>query len=243
MSSPTTRRLATRPLALGITAALLAAAACPGESYDVRVILDDDWLGDRARNVDVYLVDDCDRVGHDGAAPAAWAAAVHFAPDEAADRLGEVEPGDYGLYAVLRDEDCEAIAAGCAPVSLEAGAGGVLSVEVNHVDGRGCDADERCDAGQCVSEGPDADADADGDCGETLCRAETRDGCCPEGCTAVNDQDCCDAAECRDVADICCPSSCRVWEDSDCCEAAACDFFDDDGCCPAHCHEFDDVDC
>jgi hypothetical protein len=263
-----------RQLVLGSAIVLLAAAAaCHGESYGVRVILGDEGLGDHVRNVDVYLVDDCDDLASSGAAPDTWVAAVHFAPEEAADRLGEVEPGEYGLYAVLRDEDCQAIAAGCAQVSLEAGAGGDLSVEVTRIDGRGCDHGARCELGQCVSEGGDADADADADadtgCSEAQCRdgrrdsccpaactptsdldccdlaacSMTADGCCPEGCTAASDQDCCDAAECRAPADTCCPSSCRVSEDSDCCEAADCNMFDEDGCCPAHCNEYNDDDC
>jgi hypothetical protein len=263
-AAPGSARLATAALLLA------AGAACSQESYRIDVFLGNDWLSERAQGVEVFLVADCEDLGATGGEPSGWSAAVRFGPDEPSERLGEVEPGAYGLYARVRDEDCAVIAAGCEPVTLEAGSGGTLEVTVDPVDGPDCEEGDRCESGHCEGPGADADADADVDCTDALCRdgvrdsccpssctptsdldccdvapcSTTADGCCPPGCTVVSDLDCCEAADCEDhTADSCCPSSCRVSNDRDCCDAAACTFWNEDGCCPTRCTEDSDDDC
>jgi len=103
----------------------------------------------QAMRVEVYLVDSCDDVTL-GARPVPAVATTYVRRDKAG-ALGEVEPGDYGLYGVAQDVNCGVVAAGCTPVTI-AGPDDDLAVTLSNLQSGGCANGTDCslDTGECI---------------------------------------------------------------------------------------------
>jgi hypothetical protein len=103
----------------------------------------------QAVRVEVYLVDSCEDVTL-GTRPVPAVASAYVRRDKAG-ALGEVEPGNYGLYGVAQDADCAVVAAGCAPVTI-AGAEDTVAVTLTGLQSEGCPIDLDCslDTGECI---------------------------------------------------------------------------------------------
>jgi len=103
----------------------------------------------QAVRVEVYLVDSCEDVTL-GTRPVPAVASAYVRRDKAG-ALGEVEPGNYGLYGVAQDADCAVVAAGCAPVTI-AGAEDTVAVTLTGLQSEGCPIDLDCslDTGECT---------------------------------------------------------------------------------------------
>jgi hypothetical protein len=101
--------------------------------------------------VEVYLVESCDDVTL-GARPVPALASTYVSRDQAG-ALGEVDPGDYGLYGVAQDVTCEVVAAGCAPVAIT-DANDALEVTLSSMQTGGCPVGVTCsvnmDTGDCI---------------------------------------------------------------------------------------------
>lgn len=102
-------------------------------------------LADAAR-IEVAIVPNC--AAQPASGPVFGDPIIRFAPGENAPPLGEVPTGDQGLFARLINAECEVIASGCAPVSLNRGAG-PLRVSVATAAGPACGFGESCNAGSC----------------------------------------------------------------------------------------------
>ena len=102
--------------------------------------------------VEVYLVDSCDDVTL-GARPVPAVATTYVRRDKAG-ALGEVEPGDYGLYGVAQDVNCAVVAAACTPVTI-AGPDDDLAVTLSNLQSGGCAIGMDCslDTGECTENG------------------------------------------------------------------------------------------
>lgn len=111
----------------------------------------------QAVRVEVYLVDSCEDVTI-GARPVPAVSATYVSRDKTG-ALGEVEPGDYGLYAVAQDADCAVVAAGCAPTTIT-GADDVVTVSLASMQSPGCPIDQSCtlETGECTGASPRVDA-------------------------------------------------------------------------------------
>jgi len=103
----------------------------------------------QAVRVEVYLVDSCEDVTL-GTRPVPAVESTYVRRDKAG-ALGEVEPGDYGLYGVAQDANCAVVAAGCAPVTIES-AEDTLAVTLSGMQSGGCPLDLDCslDTGECM---------------------------------------------------------------------------------------------
>lgn len=103
----------------------------------------------QAMRVEVYLVDSCDDVTL-GARPVPAVATTSVRRDKAG-ALGEVEPGDYGLYGVAQDVNCAVVAAGCTPITI-AGPDDDLAVTLSNLQSGGCAIGTDCslDTGECI---------------------------------------------------------------------------------------------
>jgi len=103
----------------------------------------------QAVRVEVYLVDSCEDVTL-GTRPVPAVESTYVRRDKAG-ALGEVEPGDYGLYGVAQDANCAVVAAGCAPVTIES-AEDTLAVTLSGMQSGGCPLDLDCslDTGECI---------------------------------------------------------------------------------------------
>jgi hypothetical protein len=106
----------------------------------------------QAVRVEVYLVDSCEDVTL-GTRPVPAVESTYVRRDKAG-ALGEVEPGDYGLYGVAQDANCAVVAAGCAPVTIES-AEDTLAVTLSSMQSGGCSLDLDCslDTGECIEGG------------------------------------------------------------------------------------------
>jgi len=107
----------------------------------------------QAVRVEVYLVDSCEDVTL-GTRPVPAVESTYVRRDKAG-ALGEVEPGDYGLYGVAQDANCAVVAAGCAPVTIES-AEDTLAVTLSGMQSGGCPLDLDCslDTGECIGGEP-----------------------------------------------------------------------------------------
>ena len=103
----------------------------------------------QAVRVEVYLVDSCEDVTL-GTRPVPAVASAYVRRDKTG-ALGEVDPGNYGLYGVAQDADCAVVAAGCAPVTI-AGAEDTVAVTLTGLQSEGCPIDLDCslDTGECI---------------------------------------------------------------------------------------------
>ncbi|MFK8004360.1 MAG: hypothetical protein AB8H86_32640 [Polyangiales bacterium] len=144
-------------LALG----LIGAWGCQSE-YDVRVRVSAADLGDIVRT-QVAVVPTCS-TQELGGAPMSTVRLVEFAPGEAVPALGELMPGDYGLYARAMNAQCQVVAAGCTPIVVERGGGGQLAVDMSSLSPAAfCDVSRTCVQGACAgfdAGSPDAGQDA-----------------------------------------------------------------------------------
>ena len=153
----------------------LSLVGCGG-GYEVEVHFDPEALADDGAAVEIALVPSC--AAQTLGAPASGALTVVTAHRMGGvERLGDVAPGDYGLYARAMSADCEVIAAGCEPVSLAAGGEGVLVVTVSAIAGPGCTAGTVCEAGECVR--------SDGGMGECPGGCDDGDACTTDVCVAA----------------------------------------------------------
>ena len=127
----------------------------------------------QAVRVEVYLVDSCEDVTL-GTRPVPAVESTYVRRDKAG-ALGEVEPGDYGLYGVAQDANCAVVAAGCAPVTIES-AEDTLAVTLSGMQSGGCPLDLDCslDTGECIDNtgGTGGTGGSGGTGGEPLMRVD-----------------------------------------------------------------------
>jgi hypothetical protein len=127
----------------------------------------------QAVRVEVYLVDSCEDVTL-GTRPVPAVESTYVRRDKAG-ALGEVEPGDYGLYGVAQDANCAVVAAGCAPVTIES-AEDMLAVTLSSMQSGGCPLDLDCslDTGECIDNtgGTGGTGGSGGTGGEPLMRVD-----------------------------------------------------------------------
>ena len=76
---------------------------------------------------EAYLVSSCEQVWMGTVSKSALTSTYVLSNDESGPAGGSFEHGDYGLYAVARDDECEVIAAGCAEVTIDENTEGPLS--------------------------------------------------------------------------------------------------------------------
>ncbi|MFT5356786.1 MAG: hypothetical protein ACI9KE_004012 [Polyangiales bacterium] len=128
----------------------LLIVACQGQ-YDVRLSFADASTKARAGRVQVALVEDCASQSG-GTEPVNPTRIIEFNVEEEASALGsfDVDRDSYGLMSRAFDEDCNVIAYGCTPVSLEAGADGQLVVQLANTNQPRCSPTAMCSGGQCI---------------------------------------------------------------------------------------------
>jgi hypothetical protein len=135
-------------------------AACTDPGYEVVVLFDPPALADDAVAISISVIDECSvqPLGQVPAEPVVREILLRRGDELSA--LGPLSPGQYGLYALARANDCRVVAAGCEPVDLENGGSGRLTVSADGADGPACGDGFLCDgAGQCrPGGGPDMDA-------------------------------------------------------------------------------------
>jgi alpha-tubulin suppressor-like RCC1 family protein len=178
-----------------------------GSEYGVSVAFDDATLAAQSVRFQVAVVRSCITIDL-GERPVAPLQIVEFAADEAARSLGELAPGDYGLYARAIDENCGVIAAGCQPIRVDAGGEGTLRVVLTAAGGDLCSATSACVSGQCTTSGVDGGAPDALDAG----------GACPDGqlfCGGICVPS--DAANCGS-----CGNTCEFDNGTGACELGVC---------------------
>lgn len=148
---------------------------------------------DQAVRVEVYVVESCASVSIGERPDSAIASTFALRDEGAGPSISTVDPGQYGLYAVAQDSSCAVIAAGCVPVTMDAGTVGPLSVTLRASSGPGCAADEQCniETGECGN-GSNVDCSIEPD--ETPCLAGGIDGLCRMGACCTG---CWDGSTCR----------------------------------------------
>lgn len=201
---------------------------CGGSTNDtVPIEVSFDTLARSAQpiRVEVFLLESCEPVSMGQTPDDPIASSYAVRDGTTGPRLGRLPPGEYGLYALARDESCFVVAAGCVPVSIGTAAQDSLTIELGGFAGEGCPIDELCDSevGRCV--GPDTHTD---DCrsrvDETPCALEGAVGLCRMGscCTGCWDGSTCHAGN-DDVRCGAAGGACRLCEcATDTCEQGAC---------------------
>lgn len=95
---------------------------------------------------------------------------VEFTRGDAVPALGDLAPGDYGLYARAMNAECQVVAAGCTPIVVEGGGEGQLAVDMSSLPPASfCDAARVCLQGACVAaDAGSQDAGEDADVSDAL---------------------------------------------------------------------------
>lgn len=114
------------------------------------VAFEDANLAAQSVRFQVAVVTSCIAI-EPGERPIAPLQIVEFSVDETARALGALDPGEYGLYARAIDENCDVVAAGCQPITVEAGGEGNLRVVLSAAGGDLCGASSACVNGRCES--------------------------------------------------------------------------------------------
>lgn len=134
-------------LARQLAPLFLALIGCGGE-YDVRISFVDADTMLAADRVQVAIIADC-AVQTLGEAPRETVRSVEFRIGESSPALGAVEPGAYGLYARASNTECDVVAAGCTPISLDGNAEATLTVQLRNVSAQLCTGRSMCADGLC----------------------------------------------------------------------------------------------
>ena len=203
-----------------VGAAILA--GCSG-GYTVTVDFEPDALADQARVVELALIESCDTQPLGDAPDDVFVRMEYRRGDSAG--LGDVDAGQYGLYARARGADCRVIAAGCIPVTLKKGGGGELVVVAAALDGAGCRGSEICDDGECRPGDAGNDGGSDVGIDAPMCMCAACADCVDGACVPVQER--CGATEYCDVVAGCRPGTPCVSgaceDDGNPCTAERCD--------------------
>ncbi|MEM6954877.1 MAG: hypothetical protein AAF411_02560 [Myxococcota bacterium] len=169
----------------------MLSVACSQE-YDV-VVRNADAFPE-ASTVEVAIVSSCEAQSVTGRIDGR--AVLRFAVAGASSPLGDVAPGQYGLFARLVDGDCQVVAAGCASVDLEARGSGRLEVQVEAAAGSQCEVGESCLEGRCENAAIDAGVDvaAEGECADCQSDNPCVEARCENGTCTL-----------RDLSNVSCP--------------------------------------
>lgn len=186
-----------------------------GSEYGVSVAFDDASLAAQSVRFQVAVVTSCITI-EPGERPVAPLQIVEFSVDESARALGALEPGDYGLYARAIDENCGVVAAGCQPITVEAGGEGNLRVVLSAAGGDLCGASSACVNGRCESgadggvDGSDGGSDSgpEPDAGPTCLEGQLL---CEGACVQSDEMNC---GGCGNVCDF--PNGASACEDDEC---------------------------
>jgi hypothetical protein len=210
-----------------LLAALSLCASCDDGAYAVRVHVPGDAA--RAVRIELSVLRSCDEIRAPGDVVITTLASVDLGREEAGD-IGAIDPGSYGLYGRAFEEGCALYAAGCAPITLEAGGEGTLDVHLLAVPPRGCAIGEICASehcgppgGRCLDDGAACSAQAS--CCSGVCDGQAcgRSDCIAAGGGCTTSADCCGGATCMLGAcfgfggEGCAPAGELCVLDSDCC--------------------------
>jgi alpha-tubulin suppressor-like RCC1 family protein len=220
------RQGAKAALLLGLGLLWLGTTSCTSnepETLGVEVSFDALPRAMQPIRVEVYMVESCDAVSL-GDRPEDPVASTYALRDGGeGPRLGTLDPGQYGLYAIAQDASCVAVAAGCVPVTIDSNTEGPLSIALGGFSGEGCAVGEQCvvESGQCVPRTEDCSSQPD----ETPCVAGAENGLCRMGecCTGCWDGGTCHAGDeedrcglggafcklCECFSDVCVEGACR----------------------------------
>ena len=182
-------RYARRVLRLPVPAALTAVlvlCSCDAGSYQISVAFEPSSLVADAVRVELAVIADCDAqtLGSVAAAPVLTTALRRM---DVPMPLGALPPGSYGLYGRATNAECTVMAAGCAPIVVEAGGSGLLEVTLRAQTGVPCPSGTSCSVGECVAGGDAGVVDAGPrDAGVCTADGECDDGdaCTAEACVA-----------------------------------------------------------